>query len=896
MHLPIISLRRKGGRGTRRAARLGIAAAALVAVVVGGAAWTGTSLIARHLDDLADHKLPTALTLAQIEQGLLAADSAASARVVSGPIDAALTREAGERLEAALVLFDRARKDYEAQPPSGTGARRWREATGPLGDWRAGLDALVAALDARDRALGEGGALAAKRSDEAQRAVLAAWQTVRLRGDEAEGTLLEVMKQTGLDVAAQKAAGKRSIVHANLLVGVATAAGAVLLLLVGFGAARRTARTLRALSEEAARLRAAVAEGTLDVRADVTRIDPEFRPVAAGMNEVVDAFLAPLRVLAAAVDQISRGEVPPTIDTPYRGDFESIRASLNRCIAAVNALVGDARLLSRAAAAGQLSTRADASRHGGEFRQVIEDVNGTLDSVIGPLQLAARHVERIARGEIPEAIDAPWAGDFEQLKDNLNGCVGSLARVLDGMRAMARAQVAGDVDAFMDEASFAGAYREVAAGMNAGVRMHVQNLLKVLDVLQSYAAGDFGPVLERLPGKQAVANERLELVRENLRAVTSEVQQLAQGAVAGDLSRRAEASRLRGDWAALVAGMNATLDALLAPVAEATHVLEKLAGRDLRSRVTGGYLGDHARLKQALNATAEALDQALGQVADAVAQVSGAAGQIATGSQAVAAGASEQAASLEETSRRLGTIATLAQRTAGSATDANALSQAARSAAETGARAVGEVQGAMVRIRASAEGTSQIIRDINEIAFQTNLLALNAAVEAARAGDAGRGFAVVAEEVRSLALRSKEAALKTEARLRDSVAQAVQGEATSAEANGRLAEIVSSIGKVSGIVAEMATSAREQSSALEQVNRAVAEMDRVTQQNAASAEQSSATAEELSSQAEELAAMVGGFRLAGSRPAADEPAPPARTDRPKGVNGANGVTRPAAAP
>ena len=75
--------------------------------------------------------------------------------------------------------------------------------------------------------------------------------------------------------------------------------------------------------------------------------------------------------------------------------------------------------------------RADATKHQGDFRKIVEGVNDTLDAVIGPLNVAAEYIDRISKGDIPPKITDSYNGDFNEIKNNLNQCIDGLGGLVE---------------------------------------------------------------------------------------------------------------------------------------------------------------------------------------------------------------------------------------------------------------------------------------------------------------------------------------------------------------------------------------------------------------------------------------------------------------------------------
>ncbi|HEX9062100.1 MAG TPA: methyl-accepting chemotaxis protein [Clostridia bacterium] len=665
--------------------------------------------------------------------------------------------------------------------------------------------------------------------------------------------------------------------------------------------------SLRSLVSEAGLLTKAALDGRLSTRGNTEKFKGGYRDIVDGVNKTLDAVIEPLNVAADYVDRISKGNIPQKINDTYNGDFNTIKNNLNTCIDNINALIEDANMLEKAAVEGRLSTRADASRHGGDYRKVINGVNKTLDAVIGPLNVAADYVDRISKGNIPQKINDTYNGDFNTIKNNLNTCIDNINALVADANMLSAAAAEGRLDIRADALKHEGDYRKIIEGVNRTLDSVIKPLKVAADYVDKISKGNIpSRITDSYNGDFNEIKNNLNTCIDAVNNLVTDTDFLVKAALDGKLSTRADASRHGGDFAKIVDGINRTLDAVIEPVKEASAVLQEMAKGNLKASVKGNYKGDHAEIKDALNFTIstisgyisditrvltemssgnltiavtteyvgdfveiknslnmiiESLNEVLGEINAASEQVAEGSRQVSASGQALSQGSTEQASSIEELTASLAQIAVQTKQNAMNANQANELAVSAKENAKEGNMQMQGMLKAMAEINESSGNISKIIKVIDEIAFQTNILALNAAVEAARAGQHGKGFAVVAEEVRNLAARSANAAKETTMLIEGSISKVEGGTRIASDTAEALNSIVEGVTRATDLVGEIASASNDQASGIAQINQGIEQVSQVTQTNSATAEESAAASEELSSQAQILKELVARFRL-----------------------------------
>ncbi|WP_426993177.1 methyl-accepting chemotaxis protein [Methylomonas sp. CM2] len=170
-------------------------------------------------------------------------------------------------------------------------------------------------------------------------------------------------------------------------------------------------------------------KGEIDAIVDGGKFQGSFRTMAQGVNDMVGAHIAVKKKAMAVFKEFGNGN--------FEADIEKLpgkKAFINEAVDLVRtnlkAVIADTDTLIKAAAEGRLDVRADAGKHQGDFRRLVQGINDIIDGIVLPVNEAVEVLGLVEQGDLTRTVKGNYQGQLGEFKDTVNNTIAKLSETI----------------------------------------------------------------------------------------------------------------------------------------------------------------------------------------------------------------------------------------------------------------------------------------------------------------------------------------------------------------------------------------------------------------------------------------------------------------------------------
>jgi len=142
----------------------------------------------------------------------------------------------------------------------------------------------------------------------------------------------------------------------------------------------------------------AISDGRLMTRGNAASFDGCWQELVRGINNLIEAFVAPITMTSENIERIAKGDIPEKISQVFKGDFNQIRNSLNMLVDAMNDITRLAEEMAKGNLTVEVKERSDKDTLMQALNSMIKKLNETVIAVRTAANNVASGSEELSSG------------------------------------------------------------------------------------------------------------------------------------------------------------------------------------------------------------------------------------------------------------------------------------------------------------------------------------------------------------------------------------------------------------------------------------------------------------------------------------------------------------------